>query len=75
MAFNLRQSAPRTLREPCAPSGERSSWGGTGLGLAIIADVVAAHDGDVTIGDSQLGAEVGVRLLAARAEGSRGIQQ
>jgi signal transduction histidine kinase len=37
--------------------------GGTGLGLAIVAELVAAHGGTVTIGDSPLGgARVEVRL-------------
>jgi signal transduction histidine kinase len=32
-------------------SGRARSGGGTGLGLAIVAEVVAAHGGNVTIGD------------------------
>lgn len=44
--------------------------GGAGLGLAIVAEVVAAHGGDVTIGDSPLGgAAVTVRLPATEPAG------
>ncbi len=42
--------------------------GGAGLGLAIVAEIVAAHGGDVTIGDSPLGgAVVTLRLPVTEA--------
>jgi signal transduction histidine kinase len=42
--------------------------GGSGLGLSIVAEVVAAHDGTVSVGDSPLGgARIEVRLPAVEA--------
>jgi signal transduction histidine kinase len=39
--------------------------GGSGLGLAIVAELVAAHDGRVTVGDAAIGgARIEVTLPA-----------
>jgi signal transduction histidine kinase len=44
--------------------------GGAGLGLAIVADVIAAHGGEVSITESPLGgAAVTMRLPATVPEG------
>jgi signal transduction histidine kinase len=48
--------------------GRSRPSGGTGLGLAIVGEVVAAHGGDVRVGDGEAGTRMVVRLPVAETE-------
>jgi signal transduction histidine kinase len=48
--------------------GRARGEGGAGIGLAIVAEVVAAHGGDVVVADSPLG---GARVVISLPRGAR----
>ncbi len=54
----LPAAARQKLFEPFSPSGRR----GSGLGLAIAADILHAHDGDIRLVDSAVGACFEIKL-------------
>ncbi|OLT34925.1 two-component sensor histidine kinase [Actinomadura sp. CNU-125] len=53
------------------PAGKQRDAGGTGLGLPIAREIARAHDGDLTIEDSDRGALFVLCIPSARRDGSR----